>query len=267
MKLKILLFFIILSTNVYSFAVTPTHLDFKVKDDFAKNEFIVINMDNYPINISIYSDENFLFYPSNSTIYPYNQTKIKVVIKEPNHKDNTIYINEIKESEEGFNLETLIGIKTSISYDKKILGEEPKEIDEYELVFTELNINNPSINQILRIDTKIENLKSPVLAYSTSEIYLDNKLINLIESEKQQIEDTAIITTYYNIETSGEYAIASKVRYHNKETDIKVINFKVNNLWFKDKDNILVLAVIFMAIMIIIFVLNKFMVRYRFKRI
>lgn len=267
MKLKIFLFFIILSTNVYSFAVTPTSLDFNIKDDFAKNEFFIINTNDYPINISIYSYENFLFYPSNLTINADDKTKIKVIIKNPNYKDNTIYIEEIKDIEGEFNLEALIGIKTSINYNKKALSEELKEINEYEIVFTELNINNPDIHQVLRIDTKIENQKSPVLAYSISEIYLNNELIKLIESEKQQVEDVATISTYYTIEKSGEYTIVSKVKYYNKETDMKITNFKVNNPWFKTKKIILISAIFVISMISIIIILNKFTLRHRFNKI
>lgn len=270
MKSRIIFFLIVFSIDVTAFAITPTYLNFDLEDGFAKNEFFIINTNPYPTDFTIFSYQNFKFYPYNTTIGSNNKTKIKVVLKDPLNDNGTIYVKESKEDGEDISLETIIGIKTNVT-NGKAHGVKQEEVEGkkevYEVIFTDLSVNDPNLNDVLRIDALVEIINDPVPVYSTSEIYLNHNLIDTIKSDQQYIETSGVITSYYKIKKPGEYVIATKINYEGRETDAKSKSIYIKNPWFNPERIVFVsVLVIFLLTLMFIFI-NKFIFDHKINKI
>lgn len=92
-----------------------------------------------------------------------------------------------------------------------------------------------------------------------AEIYKENTLVDVIESEQEYVRkgDTKKFTHYYNVPSSGEYKVKAHIEFLGKETNTKEVVFKTLKTGLKIGDYHVITAAIIVVLILLIAIRAK----------
>jgi hypothetical protein len=90
----------------------------------------------------------------------------------------------------------------------------------------------PSINKLMKVNAIFANTGDiDTIAKFKGEIYKDNELVNIIESDELTVPklNSLVLTSYLRLSATGNYLIKGKVIFDGKETNVTEYSFKVSD--------------------------------------